>query len=328
MELVINGYGACVRKKGNRFVIECDGDKKEISSEDVDQIIICDSAMLSTSALACASEKGIDVVVMTKYGKPRCRVFPTDFGKVSEVRRCQLMASQSKEGFEICRSIISAKIANMSNLVFALSKTRENENFGHSSGFLKELSREAEDLSYGEGYDKLRGVEGAASSHYFSVLEKVIPDNYYLGRRSQHPAADIFNSYLNYCYGILYNEVERACIYAGLDPWNGFMHADRAGRRSFVYDCIEQFRQPVIDRLVITMAVRGRFSPDDTDLSFLLTNLGRRKAAGETIARLDQERKISMQNTTFRKEIQKNIRSLARCLTENTEYTPFIYEWK
>ncbi|MBN2734808.1 MAG: CRISPR-associated endonuclease Cas1 [Methanomicrobiaceae archaeon] len=328
MELVINGYGACVRKKGNRFVIECDGDKKEISSEDVDQIIICDSAMLSTSALACASEKGIDVVVMTNYGKPRCRVIPTDFGKVSEVRRCQLIASQSEEGFEICRSIISAKITNISNLVFALSKTRENENLSYYSGIIKEYSREAEELSYKDGYEKLRGVEGAASSHYFSVLGNILPKNYYQGRRSQHPAADIFNSYLNYCYGILYNEVERACIYAGLDPWNGFMHADRAGRKSFVYDCIEQFRQPVIDRLVITMAVRGRFSPDDTDKSFLLTNSGRRKAAGETIARLDEDKLISGEKTTFRKEIQKNIRSLARSLTENREYNPLIYDWK
>ena len=104
----------------------------------------------------------------------------------------------------------------------------------------------------------IRGVEGRASRVYFAALSLVIPPDLYRGRRSQHPAEDVFNAYLNYCYGILYNEVEKACILAGLDPYIGFLHAERYGKRSFVYDVIEQFRQPVVDRMVITLAVRGR----------------------------------------------------------------------
>ncbi|MBP2132410.1 CRISPR-associated protein Cas1 [Methanomicrobium sp. W14] len=327
MDLVINGYGAVLMKKSNRFVVECNGEKEEISTEDVDQIVICDSAVVSTAALACASERGIDLVVMKKSGLPECRVIPADFGKIARIRRCQLLASESENGFLIMRSIISAKIVNMSNLILTLSKTRDNVKLRRQKLKLDSFAAKAEKISFEDGYNALRGAEGAASSLYFSVLGEVIPKTFYSGKRSQHPAADIFNSYLNYCYGVLYNEVERACIYSGLDPWTGFMHADRSKNKSFIYDCVEQFRQPVADRLIITMAVRNRFSAGDVDNSFFLTNIGRRKAIGEIIARLDDERTILGKKTTFRKVIRENIRLLAGCLAEGTEYVPFTYKW-
>jgi len=327
MDLVVNGYGAVLRKKQNRFLVDCDGEVSEISSEDLDQIFVCDSAMISTNAIAFASAKGIDVVVISRNGMPLCRVLPTSFGKTAQIRRKQIEASKNKEGFDISRAIIWAKLQNMSNLIAALARTRNSMALENASDSIDEYSRNALETRYTDGYERLRGIEGAASSLYYQLLGDVLPRTVYRGTRSQHPAADVFNSYLNYCYGILYNEIETACIYAGLDPWVGFMHADRAGHKSFVYDCIEQFRQPVVDRLVITMAVRKRLSPEDMNGSFLLTNSGRRKAIGELISRLDEVRVISGKKTTFKKEIRENIMSIARSLTESTEYRPFVYRW-
>lgn len=327
MDLVVNGYGAMLRKKQNRFLVDCDGEVTEISSEDVDRIFVCNSAMISTNALSFASAKGIDIVVISRNGMPLCRVLPASFGKTARIQRRQIEASKSEEGFAISRAIIGAKLQNVSNLVAALAHTRDSNGLNTASDSINQYASAVLDTQYIDGYERLKGIEGAASSMYFQVLGDILPRTIYRGTRSQHPAADIFNSYLNYCYGILYNEIETACIYAGLDPWVGFMHADRAGHKSFVYDCIEQFRQPVVDRLVITMAVRKRLSPEDVDGSFLLTNSGRRKAVGELISRLDDERAFSGKTTTFRTMIRENIRSLARSLTEGTEYQPFVYRW-
>ena len=60
---------------------------------------------------------------------------------------------------------------------------------------------------------------------------------------------DEFNSALNYGYGILYDEVERACFYVGLDPYMGLYHTERYGKPSLVLDlarfshCSEGIRQ-------------------------------------------------------------------------------------
>jgi CRISP-associated protein Cas1 len=47
---------------------------------------------------------------------------------------------------------------------------------------------------------------------------------------------------LNYCYGILYSRVEKACILSGLDPFVGFLHTDNYNKKSMVFDFIEPFR--------------------------------------------------------------------------------------
>src|SRR5437763_130357 len=40
-------------------------------------------------------------------------------------------------------------------------------------------------------------------------------------------------------------------VHAGLDPFAGFLHVDRPGKPSLVLDLVEEFRQPIVDRVVI-----------------------------------------------------------------------------
>ena len=60
--------------------------------------------------------------------------------------------------------------------------------------------------------------------------------------RSNRPAKDTFNAFLNYAFGILYSRVEKALIIAGVDPYVGFMHRDDYNQLSFVFDFIEPYR--------------------------------------------------------------------------------------
>ena len=54
----------------------------------------------------------------------------------------------------------------------------------------------------------LRGWEGQASRIYFSTIVKYLPLEYQFEQRSQHPAMDVTNAFLNYGYGILYGRYE------------------------------------------------------------------------------------------------------------------------
>ncbi len=42
----------------------------------------------------------------------------------------------------------------------------------------------------------------------------------------------------------------------GLDPYIGFLHTDRPGRRSLALDLVEEFRAPLCDRFVLTLINR------------------------------------------------------------------------
>ena len=53
---------------------------------------------------------------------------------------------------------------------------------------------------------------------------------------------------------------------AGLDPYIGFLHADRPGRRSLALDLMEELRPVVVDRFVLTAINNRMVSPKDFDL--------------------------------------------------------------
>lgn len=104
------------------------------------------------------------------------------------------------------------------------------------------------------------GYEGRAAALYWSSLAPLIPENLsFPGRRAQH-ATDPFNQAVNYVYGVLYEEVWKAIVHAGLDPYSGIMHGAERDQGSLIFDLIEEFRAPFGDRLVLGMLGRG-FEP-------------------------------------------------------------------
>ena len=101
---------------------------------------------------------------------------------------------------------------------------------------------------------KLFGTEGYIADKYFACLRKL---HVFPGRKPQE--RDKFNSALNYGYGILYNEVERACLYVGLDPYIGLYHTERYGKPSLVLDLVEGFRVPIIDSTIFPLFLISRW---------------------------------------------------------------------
>lgn len=88
-----------------------------------------------------------------------------------------------------------------------------------------------------------------------------MPEKYRFQKRSKRPAKDPFNAALNYCYGMLYSQVEKACILAGLDPYVGFLHTDNYNKKSLVYDLIEPFR--IFAEQTVTYLFTGKKIKDE-----------------------------------------------------------------
>lgn len=328
MQLVIDEYGTFVGKEGNRIKVIRKEKEDEFSVDHLNQIILVKSSSISTSAIKLAIENNVDIVILDHFGMPVARVYPCKLGGTTLTRRNQAEESKSIKATSIVKKIITAKMRNQFYLLKALEKTRENADFSAELRFINESIVEIEKL--GDNIEHIRGeifgLEGFASNQYYQALSKILPF-----KERQHDAKDPFNAILNYGYGILYSEVEKACILAGLDPYLGFMHSDRYGKPSMVLDLIEQFRQPIVDRAVITLFAQKQIDEKDYEQSgnsLLLTKEGRKKVIEAVLDRLHTEIKYRGKKTTFQFIILDNCRNLARLLLDETKlYEPFVHKW-
>lgn len=114
--------------------------------------------------------------------------------------------------------------------------------------------------------DSLRGLEGDAANAYFSLFRQMITskeETFAFHGRNRRPPKDPTNCLLSFAYTLLTHECQSALETAGLDPYVGFMHTDRPGRVSLALDIIEEFRDYLADRLVLSLINRGQVTARD-----------------------------------------------------------------
>jgi CRISPR-associated protein Cas1 len=246
MQLVINTPGSFLTQKDACFRLKVQDRVVDVSPLQVETIVITNQAMLSSQAVVLALEHNIDIIFLDSYGDPVGRIWFSKMGSTALIRRRQLEAAAHPLGLSLVQDLIRQKMANQVAFLKKLMYSRpgQEENF---RGPLQELETCLLQLAHVDqdleaARQRLLGLEGTAARHYFQCLAGLLPEKYRFPARSRRPARDPFNACLNYCYGILYPMVEKACILAGLDPFVGFLHTDNYNKKSLVFDLIEPFR--------------------------------------------------------------------------------------
>lgn len=326
MRLFVDAYGSYIGKKENRITISTKEKKDEYSIDKLKQIVLTKAASISSDAVELAIDNNVDIVYLDRRGMPIARTYPCRLGGTTLTRRKQALFHAESEAAEMIKSMIQAKIRNQATLLRSLSKTREDIDFSkettdmlNSLKKISSLNGKVDDIR-----EDILGIEGYSGSIYFGCLSQILPF-----KEREHEAKDPFNCILNYGYGILYSEIEKACILAGLDPYLGFLHTDRYGKPSMVLDMIEEFRQPVVDRTVITLFAHKHVSDSDFEHSgncLLLKQSGRKKVIEAIMEKLHHEIKYHKKKTSMEQIILKQARQVARLiLGETGRYEPFIY---
>jgi CRISPR-associated protein Cas1 len=246
VQLVINTFGASLRKQGERFVVKA-GDKEfAVSAHKVQSILVTTGVMLSTDAIELASAHNVDLVFLDLHGDPFARVWQPKMGSTAAIRRRQVEVADGPEGLALVREWIEAKLRHQREFLEELRHRRPDSEalFQAPLATLQDCLTRVEGLAgtLDEQRGTLLGLEGSAGRAYFACLGRLVPEAYRFDGRSRQPARDEFNSMLNYAYGVLYSLVEKACICAGLDPFVGLLHTDNYNKKSLVFDLIEPFR--------------------------------------------------------------------------------------
>jgi CRISPR-associated protein Cas1 len=269
LQLVINSYGAYLRKNGNCFLVKREDRSFEIAVGKVNSILITTAAYITTDAIKLAVDNNIDIVFLDSHGDPYGRVWHPKLGSTTLIRRRQLEVYDTLDGLNLAKEWGLRKLENQIDLLGRMGKTRE-EKRDLLDGYILEIENSRERMKRLRGTIESRrqdmlGLEGKAARAYFEAISSIMPERYRFAGRSRNPAKDEFNALLNYGYGVLYSLVEKGCIIAGLDPYLGFLHSDSYNKKSLVFDIIEMFRIYVDETVVFLFSRRmvqdGFFEP-------------------------------------------------------------------
>lgn len=270
MIVVVQEYGASIGKRSNCLVIKNGDGEKEISSDQVTELHVFPACSISSDAIRLCMDKDIWVVFLNKYGEPTGEVAPFAGGSAPIYKRNQLLLTHRREGVELAKDFLSRKIENR---IRQLKKIRRNKRKAETLLVIDEsIEKMEEQLTKirklcGTDMDTVRatlqGFEGNAGKAYFEAVSYLLPEEMQFTKH-QRNADDIYNSVLNYLYGILYAKIKKMAYKCRLDPYIGIMHVDSYNKPTFVYDFIEGQRI-VCEELAFGICSHSEITWDDVE---------------------------------------------------------------
>ena len=283
MELILNTFGISLNRDNEGFVINTSEGKQRIPAVGIDSIQISRGAQITSDAVMLAIEHEIEVMFMDKTGKPIGRIWSPKYGSISTIRKGQLNFVYSHNAVEWIKEVLLKKIENQQALMLLFNNDEHTEvdsekNIVRLEDYRNKIRALNGDI-VNDIAPMLRGWEGQASRIYFSTINSFLPEQFRFNVRTQHPALDITNAFLNYGYGVLYGRIEGALIKAGVDPYIGVLHRDDYNRPVLVYDIIEMYRiwvDYVVYTLLAQNVITEEFYSVRDDGSYWLEAPGRR----------------------------------------------------
>ena len=327
MQLILNTFGASLRKEGQMFLVLSGDTKHKIAAGKVESILISTGVHISTDAVELALKNNIEIFLLDKYGNPIGRFWHVRMGSTARIRRAQLMLSESENGLQFGLRWVRAKFENQIEFLKAL-RSRRTRLSAELTAATESIADNLEKLNNITGaIEEIRGrvlgIEGSAGKVYWDVFAKLVPGQFAFNGRSKRPAKDAFNAILNYGYGVLYGLTEKAVILAGLDPYIGFVHTDHYNKVSLVFDVIEKYRiwaEQCILQLFSKKALKKNFF-ETTRAGMYLGDEGKKVFLPAFNQFLDEQVRYKKRNVRRRDVIQLELHAFAQELLKTTKDT-------
>lgn len=216
---------------------------------------------LASSARAAALARGVPVVFFTADGRFRGRLegpaAPTGELRIAQVR----WLADPERRLELARAVVAGKLAAQRGLLLVLQKRRRGPRIAASACALRSLlGRLQEPVTV----EAIRGFEGEGARRYFEAWNELLlhPEVSWAGR-TRRPPRDPVNACLSFGYTLLAERVESAVRGVGLLPGVGSLHGALRGQAALVFDLVEEFRAPLVDRMTLRLFNRRQLDPAD-----------------------------------------------------------------
>lgn len=252
--------------------------KLSIPIHHLESICVFGASTISPPALNLCWEHGVAVNYLSESGYLQARMTGVADTSVT-LRRAQFRAADEPgKCAALARQIIAGKLQNSRNsLLRGARETDSTDDCDRLTEGADALARQIEslgrwtssELGAPGALDRLRGAEGMGSATYFAVFSRLLKqqrEDFRFTTRSRRPPRDRVNCLLSFLYALVRHDCIAGLTSIGLDPFVGFLHAERPNRPALALDLMEEFRPWLADRLAVTLINRQQIGPDDFDL--------------------------------------------------------------
>ena len=255
--------GAVLHRRGSRIIVT--KNKKlllDVSAMKLQGVLLYGNIQISTQCMRNLLEEGVWMSFLSRNGFYKGRLQPpTERG--GKLRQMQWQRSRDPEfclGF--ARAVVRGKIWGQRRLAAAYAKNYLAETLSDNHHRLGESLNRIDKTG---DLEELRGVEGSATRAYFERFRHWNRSTLPFEHRDKRGATDPINVLLNFGYTLVLRELDGLIEAAGLDPAIGFYHLPDNDRPSLACDWMEEFRHPLVDRLVLKLVNKGVMKVEDFD---------------------------------------------------------------
>ncbi len=321
--LYLTEQNSILRKRGERLVVEKDGQLLlDLPEFKLDAVCIFGNVQFTTQAATLLLDKGIELALFSIHGRLKGQLTPPHPANVP-LRIKQYNLSQD-EAFclQISKCIVEAKVSNSLSLMLGYAKNHPERDFSTEH---KSMQRHLDSVRQCLDLEILRGLEGIVARDYFAAYARMVDSSWDFHQRIRRPPPDAVNALLSFGYVLIGNELHALLDGLGFDPYIGFYHGIRYGRASLALDLLEEFRAPVVDRLVVRLLnlrilTDADFAPQ-TGGGLYLTAEGIKKYFAQYEKWLSEPAKL--ETPSFRKVFRQQAEALLHAVRDGAPYTGF-----
>lgn len=241
----------------NVVILEKEQEVGRIPLHNLEAIVTFGYTGASPALMGACAQRNIGLTFLSGNGRFIARVTGEVYGNVTLRKEQYRRSENADESMKIARNCIAGKIYNSRWILERAARDYpmrlDSEKIKMKSSFLAESLQKVRKCGDAAA---LRGIEGEAASVYFSCFDDMIlqqKNDFQFKGRNRRPPLDEVNAMLSFAYTLLTSMCASALENVGLDPYVGFFHTDKPGRKSLALDMVEELRSVMADRFVLTL---------------------------------------------------------------------------
>ncbi|MGB4407799.1 MAG: CRISPR-associated endonuclease Cas1 [Sphaerochaeta sp.] len=237
------------------------GNITKLIPDKIDQIVVVGNLELTGQAFSLLVEKRIEVSFLQKNGRYNGKIVFQDSKNSILRHRQHLLAENTEWSLTIAKDIVRGKIHNEYLFMQRIGRKLRTPAIVDAIELVDSIRNRLEGASV---IDEIRGFEGIAAKAYFSCFSANINQPWAkFNGRSKNPPKDEVNSVMSFLYTVLASRIASLIQQEGLDDSIGTLHSLCYGRKSLVYDLLEEYRTPIADTLTCSLFNLGVLAKND-----------------------------------------------------------------
>ncbi len=328
--LYVSQPGAEVRKRGGRLYVQRHGHVlSALPFRVVERVVLLGPTQVSAAATRALLDAGISVVFCSLRGR-HCGTLSTGCDDAELLMAQTARYRDSTYRVTVAGAIVSAKIRHQQRLLRRHARNHPHPPLDQAADRLGALLAT---LPRRSTVPEVMGAEGQASALYFSVLGRCLRrDGTAFTGRNRRPPKDPVNAVLSLGYMLALGEVMGGLVGVGLHPGVGFLHEIGRRRPALALDVLELARQPIVDRLTLSLFNRKVLTAAD----FTFQSSGEVRLKESSLKRYLEfwERTMTtpFQATrdgrlgTFRNWLQDQAQALQKSIVTGEPWAPVVLE--